>query len=101
MNNAQLRNTLPPEDQQAEFLLCAKFHDEIHDNDRGYVTTQWTPLHVLESIEDPYAGLAGCVKACILEGQAFIGRSAKARAQQLLKKRRSVLLKKRRSLCDD
>ena len=24
MNNAQLRNTLPPEDQQAEFLLCAK-----------------------------------------------------------------------------
>ena len=75
MNNAQLRNTLPPEDQQAEFLLCAKFHDEIHDNDRGYVTTQWTPLHVLESIEDPYAGLAGCVKACILEGQAAFQRA--------------------------
>ena len=74
MNNAQLRNTLPPEDQQAEFLLCAKFHDEVHD-DRGYVTTQWTPLHVLASIEDPYAGLAGCVKACILEGQAAFRRA--------------------------
>lgn len=60
LNASQLRN--PSDEEEPEYLLCAMFHDDAQD-DRGYVTTVWTPMSVLQSIEDPHDELAAKVEA--------------------------------------
>lgn len=58
LNPSQPRN--PADDFEPEYLLCARYHDGERD-DRGYATTAWVPMHVLENIEDPYEQLASKV----------------------------------------
>ena len=56
LSQSQLRNTMHKEDHEPEYLLCAKLHDDDFD-DRGYVTSIWTSVTMLQTLQEPQAAL--------------------------------------------
>jgi hypothetical protein len=68
LSQSQLRNTMNKEDHEPEYLLCAKLHDDDFD-DRGYVTTLWTTVTMLKTLQEPPAALAGHLKSFQTDAQ--------------------------------
>ena len=69
LSQSQLRNTMNQEDHEPEYLLCAKLHGDDFD-DRGYVTTLWTTVTMLKTVQEPPAALAGHLKSFQTDGRA-------------------------------
>ena len=79
LSQSQLRNTMDKEDHEPEYLLCAKLHDDDFD-DRGYVTTLWTTVTMLKTLQEPPAALAGHLKSFQTDAQTAFDAAVRRRA---------------------
>ena len=68
LSQSHLRNTMNKEDHEPEYLLCAKLHDDDFD-DRRYVTTLWTTVTMLKTLQEPPAALAGHLESFQTDAQ--------------------------------